>query len=218
MFITADTSSIQIHPRGPRLDDALVRRFLHAPSPLVGDAMGRLGLMDSGIRPALAGARAVGTALTVLTREGDNLAIHCALDAAEPGDILVINALGGGSRAVFGDLLAEICVARGVVGVIIDGLARDADATSELGLPVWSRGSSPAGPFKHGPGAVGTPVACGQLVVRSGDLVVADSDGVAVVYPEIAAGVAERFGELEIAEAQLRTRIRASRVIKEERD
>lgn len=210
MFITADIGSIEIHDTTARVAPSVITRFQSFPSPLIGDAMGRLGLMDPGIAPLHTEARCAGPALTALSREGDNLAIHVALDHALPGDVLVVNALGGRTRAVFGDLLAEICVARGIAGVIIDGLSRDAAAIRELGLPVWARGLSPAGPFKHGPGAVGVPIACGGLVVRSGDLVVADGDGVAVVPAERASAIAGRVSELEDAEDALRLKIRQS--------
>jgi len=210
MFITADTGSVEIHEVTPRTDQASLKRFQSFPTPLIGDAMGRMGLMDAGLAALHSNARCVGPAFTVLTREGDNLAIHVALDYALPGDVLVINALGGRTRAVFGDLLAEICLARGIAGVIIDGLSRDAAAILELGLPVWARGVSPAGPFKHGPGAVGIPVACGSLVVRSGDIVVADGDGIAVVAAERSDVVAARVEELDAAEGALRRKIQAS--------
>ncbi|KAA9089176.1 RraA family protein [Microbacterium radiodurans] len=211
MFINADTSTVHVHDRTEELPPDLVARFAHAASTLVGDAMGRFGLMDSGISALDGRARCAGRALTVLTREGDNLAIHVALDHAEPGDVLIIDAQGGSARAVFGDLLAEICMTRGIAGVIIDGLSRDAAAISDLGLAVWARGLSPAGPFKNGPGAVGAPVACGGVVVNPGDLIVADADGVAVIPAGRIAAVAREVERLEAAEDRLRARIRNSK-------
>ncbi|WP_457967314.1 methyltransferase [Arthrobacter sp. D1-29] len=172
--------------------------------------MDRLNLMDSGIATQWTAGRCVGPALTVLTREGDNLAIHRALDDAEPGDVLVINALGGTTRAVFGDLLAEICLAAGIVGVIIDGLARDRAAIGEMGLPLWARGVSPAGPAKYGPGAVNVPVACGGVVVNPGDLVSADDDGVAVLPAESSGIVLNRLRDIHDSERKLRARIQNS--------
>ncbi len=210
MFITADTQSIRTHAIPERPSPAKLVALRSFPTPLLGDAMGRLNLMDGALKPLFPEAHCAGPALTVLTREGDNLAIHCALDEAEPGDILVINGFGGSTRAVFGDLLAEICLARGVAGVILDGFARDASTMEQLGLPVWCRGTSPAGPFKHGPGAVGAPVACGGLVVNSGDIVIADADGVAVVPAADISAVASRAEDAERNEGTLRARIRDS--------
>jgi regulator of RNase E activity RraA len=166
--------------------------------------------METGIASQWATGRCVGPALTVLTREGDNLAIHRALDDAEPGDVLVINALGGTTRAVFGDLLAEICLAAGIAGVIIDGLTRDRAAIKELGLPIWARGVSPAGPAKYGPGSVSVPVACGGTVVNPGDLITADDDGVAVIPIQRAESVLRRLADIDKFEEDLRTKIRNS--------
>ncbi|WP_263422296.1 methyltransferase [Arthrobacter sp. StoSoilA2] len=174
--------------------------------------MDRLNLMDMGITSQWNGAKCVGPALTVLTKEGDNLAIHRALDDARPGDILVINALGGTTRAVFGDLLAEICLAAGIAGVVIDGLTRDRAGIRDLGLPLWARGVSPAGPAKTGPGAVHIPVACGGVVVNPGDLITADDDGIAVVRPERAEAVLERLKQIDSLETALRFKIRGSAI------
>ena len=210
MYIDAATTSLTVSPRPASSATAFVEGLKRYPTANVGDAMDRLNLMDTGIASQWATGRCVGPALTVLTRDGDNLAIHRALDDAEPGDVLVINALGGTTRAVFGDLLAEICLAAGITGVIIDGLTRDRSAIKELGLPVWARGVSPAGPGKYGPGAVSVPVACGGTVVNPGDLITADDDGVAVIPAERAESVLGRLADIDKFEEDLRARIRNS--------
>jgi regulator of RNase E activity RraA len=210
MFIDAETTSLTVSPRPTNPVTELVEGLKQYPAANVGDAMDRLNLMDTGIASQWATGRCVGPALTVLTREGDNLAIHRALDDAEPGDVLVINALGGTTRAVFGDLLAEICLAAGIAGVVIDGLTRDRAAIKDLGLPVWARGASPAGPAKYGPGAVSVPVACGGTVVNPGDLITADDDGVAVIPLERAEDVLRRLAQIDRFEENLRLRIRNS--------
>jgi regulator of RNase E activity RraA len=210
MFIDAATTSLTVGRRPAASATRFVEGLQQYPTANVGDAMDRLNLMDTGITSQWATGRCVGPALTVLTREGDNLAIHRALDDAEPGDVLVINALGGTTRAVFGDLLAEICLAAGIVGVVIDGLTRDRAAIKELGLPLWARGASPAGPAKYGPGAVSVPVACGGTVVNPGDLITADDDGVAVIPLERAGSVLDRLAEIDKFEERLRMRIRNS--------
>ena len=210
MFIEAPTSSLTLHPHPQASTNIDVHRLWAYPVANAGDAMDRLNMMDSGIVTQWSGGRCVGPALTVLTRDGDNLAIHRALDDALPGDVLVINALGGAARAVFGDLLAEICLAAGVVGVVIDGLIRDRAAIQELGLPVWARGVSPAGPFKNGPGSVAAPIACGGVVVNPGDFITADDDGVAVIPGDQAEGIMKRLVEIDKSEDSLRSRIRAS--------
>ena len=210
MFIDAPTSSLTVGPRPATSPLEVVQTLKQYPTANVGDAMNRLNLMDSGIAAQWTSGRCVGPALTVLTRDGDNLAIHRALDDAEPGDILVINALGGTTRAVFGDLLAEICLAAGIAGVIIDGLTRDRADIEEMALPLWARGVSPAGPAKYGPGAVNVPVACGGVVVNPGDLISADGDGVAVVPSDISAAVLDKLRDIDNFERELRAKIRNS--------
>ena len=90
-------------------------------------------------------------------REGDNLAIHRAVDDGQPGDVLAINANGDTSRAVFGDILGDICVAKGIAGFVIDGATRDVDELTAMKLPVFAAAVTPAGPWKNGPAPSATP-------------------------------------------------------------
>lgn len=191
----------------PRPDQ--IAAFRSTPAASVGDAMDRFGLMRPGIAAQWPGARCVGPAFPVLTREGDNLAIHRGLDEIRSGDVLVVNGYGTSTRAVFGDLLAEICVQKGVAGVVVDGAVRDVEAIAELGLPVWATARTPAGPTKNGPGLIGAAIACGGLVVAPGDLVVADGDGIAVVPRARIDAVRDRLVEIGRFESRLRTEIRA---------
>jgi RraA family protein len=151
------------------------------PAANVGDALARMTVLDGGIRLVTARSALLGNALTVDVRAGDNLAVHRALDDAEPGDVLVINGHGDTTRALVGDLIGEIMISAGVPGAVVDGAARDVRALSELGLTVYARAVTPAGPFKDGPGSIGIPVAVGGVVVAPGDVIVGDADGVVVV-------------------------------------
>ncbi|MER6988895.1 DUF1932 domain-containing protein [Saccharopolyspora hirsuta] len=175
----------------------------------IGDARERMGMLDGGIRPLWKGARLVGRARTVSVRSGDNLAVHRAVEASQPGDVLVINGQGDTSRALIGELIAERAKARGVVGMVIDGAARDVAELERIGFGVWARGVSPAGPYKHGPGQVNVPVAVGGVVACPGDVVVADDDGVIVV--PAAEAVTSLLGgrAVEADEAQRRAAILA---------
>jgi len=147
----------------------------------LGDAMDRLGIVDGGIKPIWSGARAVGAALPVLTVAGDNKAVIDALDHIHPGDILVINAFGYNGRAIMGDNLAQRFDFHGAVGAVVDGYVRDRAIIEELRFPVFARGLTPAGPFKHGPGTIGAAVAIGGVVINAGDIVAADDDGVIAI-------------------------------------
>ncbi|MFC7329764.1 NAD(P)-binding domain-containing protein [Marinactinospora rubrisoli] len=159
----------------------LVDAFTGIPTAAIGDGRDRLGFVSARIRPVWPGARVTGRALTVRTRPGDNLAVHRALAAAGPDDVLVVDGGGDTSRALIGELIAERAINRGIRGMVIDGAVRDAEEIRELGFPVWAAGVSPAGPYKHGPGHVGPPIAVGGAVCATGDIVVADNDGVFIV-------------------------------------
>jgi regulator of RNase E activity RraA len=155
----------------------------------IGDAMERLGMCDGGIAAVWSGARAVGTVLPVLTSSGDNAAVIEALEYAREGDLLVVNGFGHTHRALVGDQLARRFAGQGVRGAVIDGAVRDRDTIADLRFPVWARATTPAGPFKNGPGVIGEPVAVGGIVAAAGDVVVADGDGVIVVPAGRAAAV-----------------------------
>jgi regulator of RNase E activity RraA len=148
--------------------------------------------------------------LPVHAREGDNLAIHRALDDARPGDVLVVNANAETNRAVFGDLLGEICLAKGVTGIVIDGAVRDVDELAGQGLAVYARGISPAGPWKNGPGRIGFPVACGNIVCNPGDAIIGDNDGIIVVPQHALAATLARTQAQEQTEQKMRDAIRAA--------
>ena len=211
MYINVVADNCVFVGQWDRIADDICAEVDRYPAANVGDAMERFGLMNSVIAARTDRAHVTGTALTILTREGDNLAIHRALDDAQRGDVLVINGGGDTGRAVFGDLLAEICLARGIAGVVIDGAVRDVAAISALGLPVWARAVTPAGPTKTGPGRIGLPIACGGIVVESGDLIVGDTDGVAVVPASQVLDVLSRLEQIERVEADFRTRVHLDR-------
>jgi regulator of RNase E activity RraA len=128
-----------------------------------------------------------------------------------PGDVLVINGQGDLSRALLGDLIGEIMVSKGVVGAVIDGAVRDAETLAAQGLVVFARAATPAGPFKNGPGVIGSPVAVGGVVVSPGDLIVTDPDGVVVVPHHRADWAADQVDRVIDKEEALRRRILAAR-------
>ncbi|MFF3371697.1 RraA family protein [Streptomyces sp. NPDC002680] len=177
----------------------------------LGDALDRLNIVDGGIAPIWNGARAVGAALPVLTVAGDNKAVIAALEHIRPGDILVINAFGYEGRAIVGDNLAQRFDVYGAVGAVIDGYARDGAIIEKLGVPVFARGLTPAGPFKNGPGTIGEPVAIGGVVVNPGDIVAADADGVIVIPPHRAEEALAAVKEIVAREADLDAEVEALR-------
>lgn len=208
MIIDASTDSIRVADLDRAQWVSRNVEFLDYSVSLIGDCFQRIGMLDPGIRPLTAERAMVGPILPVLCREGDNLAIHRALDVAEAGDVLVINALGDVRRAVFGSIIAEACAAIGLAGVVIDGSVRDVRELQDLGVPVFARGVSPAGPYKTGPGTVGEPVACGGVVCYPGELIVGDDDGLIVLNSERVSALPELIAKQRQVEAKMRARIR----------
>ncbi|MER6948130.1 methyltransferase [Nonomuraea sp. NPDC000554] len=211
MFIAAATDSVSIVPSWARTAAAEIHRLGEVPAANVGDALQRMTVMDGGIRLFTGRAALLGNALTVDVRSGDNLAVHRALDEARPGDVLVVNGHGDMTRALIGDLIGEIMVNAGVTGAVVDGAVRDVQALSEMGLAVYARAITPAGPFKHGPGAIGAPVAVGGVVVAAGDVLVGDADGVVVIPRHRVKEVMDAVDGIVEKEAALRQRILTAR-------
>ncbi|HUE76277.1 MAG TPA: RraA family protein [Chloroflexota bacterium] len=146
-------------------------------------AEGRNVVAPGLLRPLDPASRVVGPAFVVLSSQDDNMAVNQAVASSPPpGCILVVGGHGGSRTATIGDIMALEIRQKGVLGVITDGLVRDARAIRDLGLPVWCRGTTPTSSSKLGPGAVGGTVLIGGAVVRDGDLVIADDDGI-VVWP-----------------------------------
>ncbi|MFD3310463.1 RraA family protein [Streptomyces sp. NPDC058694] len=206
--------NVRVAPAWDRPDPQVLQRFREHSVANLGDALDRLNIVDGGISPVWHGAKAVGTALPVLTVAGDNKAVIAALDHIRPGDILVINAFGYDGRAIVGDNLAQRFDVFGAVGAVVDGYVRDGAIIEKLGVPVFARGLTPAGPFKNGPGTIGEPVALGGVVVNPGDIVVADDDGVIVIPPHRAEealtaveAIVAREADLDAEVAELRSRI-----------
>lgn len=163
----------------------LIDGFKEISTPLISDNLARLpGAI--GLRQFHRSGRMVGTALTVKTRSGDNLAIHQALNIARPGDVIVVDGEGDLGRAVVGDLMKAIAESRGVAGFVIDGVIRDVDAFAAGDFPCFARGVIHRGPYKNGPGELNVPVSIGGMTVRPGDLVVGDENGVIAFPQEIA--------------------------------
>lgn len=186
-------STIRVHAVPSRIDPSRVAEAGALPSTIISDQLDRVGFAEGivPITPWSLGSLA-GQALTVRTRPGDNAAVHMAISIAQPGDVLVIDAGGATDRAIMGEIVYRFAVARGIVGMVIDGVVRDVAAIAQGPIPVHAKGAAHPGPFKHGPGEVGGVVSVGGLVIRSGDVVVGDADGVTTIPVERLDRVIER--------------------------
>lgn len=142
------------------------------------EAAGRIGLLGPAIQARQAGTTIAGSAITVSCHPGDNLMIHAAVEVCRRGDVLVVSTTSPSTDGMFGDLLATSLMARGVAGLVIDAGVRDIATLREMSFPVWSRAVHAQGTVKASPGSVNIPVVAAGQVVRPGDIVVADDDGV----------------------------------------
>jgi 4-hydroxy-4-methyl-2-oxoglutarate aldolase len=153
-------------------------------SATVYEAGGRRGYVDADLIQVIPGSRAAGPARTVRCGQDDNLMVHAAMAAVQPGDVLVLTMPEPRPIALMGDLLATQAKVHGAVAVLIDASVRDAEEIAELGLPVWARWVRVAGANKDIAGSIGEPVTVGGATIRHGDVLVLDADGVAVVEAE----------------------------------
>lgn len=171
-------------------------------------ALGSEARSLSGLEPAWFGARACGPAYTVRGASGDNLGLLLAVDDADAGDVIVFATPGDRLVAYFGDILALAAQQRGLAGLVIDAPIRDRREVAELGFPTFHRGCSPLSPGKSSPGSAGVEVALDGVVIRPGDLVAADDDGVVVVAREDALAALDGAEAVLASERELCARIR----------
>jgi 4-hydroxy-4-methyl-2-oxoglutarate aldolase len=191
----------------PRADLAEVDKLATYGVATVHEAIGRDGYLGPAIRPNQQGARIAGTALTVLCWPGDNLMIHAAVEQAKAGDIIVIAFASPNGDGAFGELLATSLVSKGVRGLVTGGGLRDTQELRDMGFPAWRAHVSAQGTVKETTGAVNVPISLGGQLIRPGDAIVADDDGVCVVprldVAKAVAAAAARIAKEDASRKQL---------------
>jgi len=183
--------------------EELFDAFRKVSTPNIADAMQKRGVMRGLVPRIKHGTKMVGRAVTVKTADGDWAKPVEAIDRAERGSVIVVDA-GGGPTAVWGELASWSCKVRGVAGVVIDGAARDIDTIVEIDFPCFSRHLAPHAGEPKGHGEIGAEIECGGQVVRTGDWIVGDESGVVVVPQETAVEMANRA--LDVLERENRIR------------
>jgi len=171
---------------GQPYSDTVLRRAREYGTATMHEAAGRRGAMPSRIRPVTRGLALAGRALTVECAPLDNLWLHRAIVAAQPGDVLVVSVNGAAEAGYWGEVLSRAAVARHLGGLVIDGGVRDSAQLTDIGFPVFAERVCMQGTVKDRAehvGGIGRPIAFGELVVTPGDLVVGDEDGVASFSP-----------------------------------
>src|SRR5580704_14961208 len=193
----------------PRPDSTLLKRLGQFGVATVHEAQGRTGLLAHYLRPIYSGAKASGSALTVLAHPGDNTMLHVAAEVCRPGDVIVVALSSENSDGMLGELLATSFRAQGAVGVIIDAGCRDVAELTKMRFPVWSKAVSAKGTVKATLGSVNVPVVCAGCVVYPGDTIVADDDCVVTVRRSELETVLEAAQQREEREAKVRARLAA---------
>ncbi len=122
-----------------------------------------------------------GQARTVAQMAGDCGILSVAAAEANPGEILVVDAVGATNVAVWGGMMTEAAVVRKLGGLVLDGAVRDVGDIRRLQFPTWARAHTPRGPHHGFGGDIDVPVSVGGVPVHPGDIVLGDEDGVVVV-------------------------------------
>jgi 4-hydroxy-4-methyl-2-oxoglutarate aldolase len=173
------------------------------------EASGRQGLVDAHLHQLVPGSRACGPARIARCGQGDNLMVHAAMAALQPGEVLVVTMPEPAPVALVGDLLATQAQVRGAAAILVDAAVRDSEELAAMGLPVWARWTRSRGATKDVVGELDVPVTVGGAEIRPGDLVVLDADGATVVAARRAGEVLEASLAREAKEAAKREKLRA---------
>lgn len=198
----ADLSAI------PRLSRAQLSVFENTLTGNICDALGGAGALDHHIKTITPDSpNLVGQALTIDCGPADILALKAGLTQVQAGDVIVQSTGGWTQCAAMGDMICGMAKNCGAIGVVTDGMVRDAGGIRALGIPVYARGITPNSPFANGPGTVGYPVNLGSVGIATGDIIVADIEGVVVIPLARLAEITKALAEVKAAEAILEDKV-----------
>lgn len=194
----------------------LKEKFMEVDPAQIGHYVGG-GFMNPAIKPVWMynskgeKCKFVGPAVTVRLSGDDSALIYYAIAHAPKGSVLVVDRCGDSTYACVGDICAECAKGAGLAGIVVDGMSTDTVGITKIDFPVFSRGISPITTKLRGnEGEYNVPVNCGGAVVKPGDIVFADPDGV-MVFDQDAdfLNLVQRAKADNEKEAEWRLRIRA---------
>ena len=189
---------LQILKRKRQVSAQLVAAFKGLPVANISDCMTRMSAGGPRLRPMHKSGYLAGPALTVKCRPGDNLMIHKALMLAQPGDVIVVDAGGDLTNALFGEIMVATSVKIGLAGIVLNGAVRDSEEIGRGEFPLYAAGVTHRGPYKDGPGEINVPIAIDGMVIEPGDLIVGDADGLLCVpYDEAESLLAATHKKME---------------------
>jgi 4-hydroxy-4-methyl-2-oxoglutarate aldolase len=171
------------------------------------DAAGDVRVMSSALRCRSAEPVLCGPASTVRCRD-DFLGVIQAIERAVPGDVLVVDG-GGRETALAGELFARAALAKDLAGIVVDGGYRDLRFVATCRLAVYSRHVTPRAGTTTRVATLDQPVTCGGVLVRPGDIVIADHDGIVVLDPGSAVAQLTAAAEVMAAEIPVAERLAA---------
>ena len=172
------------------------------------DALNKTQTMDAGIQAITPSKTVIGPAFTVECYPTGIITCHKALGEVPTGYVLVVDGQGDPNGALWGELTSMEAMQHGVLGIVVDGAVRDVSSIRQMGFPVWARSVTPRVGSNRTVGTTGQPVVCGGVIVRTGDLIVADADGVVVVPKECIDDITAKAAAIEVKEADIADRVR----------
>lgn len=189
-------------------NQAIIDKLREQSSATVHEVLGKRNAMLHTVKPIKKGMKVCGEALTVRTHAADNLMVIKAVSMLEEGQVLVIDSASILDAGPFGEVLAVECVAKKAAGLITDGSIRDSAEIADLEFPLFSAGISIRGTSKAAVGSINHDVMCGGVIVRAGDLILGDDDGVVVVPYEEVEEVVKKSIERDNNEVEVMKRLR----------
>ena len=167
--------------------------------------------LPSAIKPVASGMTLAGRVFTVQGPAADNLWLHRAIYAAQPGDVLVCHVGNHHEAGYWGEIMSTAAQLRGLAGLVIDGGVRDRDLLEQIGFPVFARTLCIRGTAKDktARGALGAPITLGAVTIQTGDIIIGDADGVVAIRPDQIVPTLERAAEREAKEAEVIRQLQA---------